>query len=83
MNINTNTNIDQILAKFKKSKVIDPPTLTLLKQELNDKNIERLTLWKMGSPIRFLMSMAKGQMILIALAGFTVFPYVMYQRYLS
>lgn len=34
----------------------------------------------MNSPIRFLMAMAKGQIILIALAGFTIFPYIMYQR---
>lgn len=37
----------------------------------------------MNKPIKFLMSMAKVQIILISIAGLTIFPYIMYQRFIN
>ena len=75
--------ISELLEEIKKNKVLDKATHELLKQELKLNNVTVLKLWNMSSAYRFVLGFARFQLYVVAAAGLTIFPYMMYQKYLQ
>ena len=75
--------ISELLAEIKNNKALDQPTHELLKQELKLNNVKLLKLWNMSGAYRFVLGFARFQLYAVAAAAFTIFPYIMYQKYLE
>lgn len=75
--------ISELLSKMKNAGSVDPMTLELFRQTVANRGVDTIRLWNMSSTYRFVMAVVKFQAYGVALAGLTIFPYIMYEKYLA
>lgn len=75
--------IDEIFAQIKEQKGINSESVSQLKSYIESSKVQRLTLWKINPPFKALLSLGRFQLYLMAFAGLTVFPAIMFEKYLQ
>lgn len=75
--------LQSIFDAIRKNKSVTDESLTQLRAYITNNNIKSLSLWNMTSNFRFLLKFGKAQLNFLAFAGFTIFPLLMYEKYLK